>query len=135
MTTRAIETVTVLTYSSCQTCRKALRWLRDHSIAYEARAIVDAPPTIVELTAWTPASGLPIRKWLNTSGQSYRAIGKARIDSASDVELVSWLAADGKLVKRPVLVKVRSAAESDAQEMVTTVIVGFSEAAYERLVA
>jgi arsenate reductase (glutaredoxin) len=135
MTTRAIETVTVLTYSGCQTCRKALRWLRDHNIAYEARAIVDAPPTIVELTAWTPASGLPIRKWLNTSGQSYRAIGKARIDSASDVELVSWLAADGKLVKRPVLVKVRSAAESDAQEMVTTVIVGFSEAAYERLVA
>jgi arsenate reductase len=52
-----------------------------------------------------PAAGLPLRKWLNTSGQSYRALGKAKVDAATDAALRAWLSADGKLVKRPVLVR------------------------------
>jgi arsenate reductase-like glutaredoxin family protein len=59
---------------------------------------------LAELRAWIPASGLPVKKWLHTSGQSYRALGKERVDAASDAELEAWLAADGKLVKRPVMV-------------------------------
>ena len=65
-----------------------------------------------------PTSGRPIRKWLNTSGQSYRALGKAKVDAASDADIADWLTRDGKLVKRPVLV-------GD-----TGVLVGFDEAAY-----
>ena len=68
------------------------------------RPIVDEPPTAEELARWVPASGLPVRRWLNTSGQSYRALGKARVDAASDAEVTRWLTEDGKLVKRPVLV-------------------------------
>lgn len=95
----------VLAYAGCTTCKNALRWLTEQKIAHTTRPIVDEPPTTRELEAWIRASGLPVRKWLNTSGQSYRAIGKEKIDAASDAELVRWLAADGKLVKRPVLVR------------------------------
>ncbi len=94
----------VLAYSGCQTCRKALAWLAKRGIEVDVRPIVDHPPTAEELTAWIPKSGRPVRKWLNTSGQSYRALGKARVDAMSDDELVAALAADGKLVKRPVVV-------------------------------
>lgn len=94
----------VLSYAGCGTCKKALRWLDEHGVPVIVRPIVDEPPTVAELEAWIPASGLPVRKWLNTSGQSYRALGKAKVDAASDAELVRWLAADGKLVKRPVVV-------------------------------
>jgi len=96
--------VVVLAYSNCDTCRKALRWLEGHGVSALVRPIVEQPPTESELAKWIAASGLPVRKWLNTSGQSYRAIGKERIDAASDAELVRMLASDGKLVKRPVLV-------------------------------
>lgn len=105
----------VLSYSGCSTCKKALRWLADRDIAPEVRAIVDAPPTKAELAKWIPASGKPVQKWLNTSGLSYRALGKAKVDAASDADLAKWLSADGKLVKRPVLV------------VGNTVLVGFKE--------
>jgi arsenate reductase len=95
----------VLAYSGCSTCKKALAWLTANDVAYDVRPIVDEPPTKRELAAWIPASGKPVRKWLNTSGLSYRAIGKETIDRASDADLARWLAADGKLVKRPVLVR------------------------------
>jgi arsenate reductase len=94
----------VLSYAGCGTCKKALKWLDDQGIAYTLRPIVDQPPTPAELARWIPASGLPVRRWLNTSGQSYRALGKAAVDAMSDDDLVKQLAADGKLVKRPVLV-------------------------------
>jgi arsenate reductase (glutaredoxin) len=94
----------VLSYSGCQTCKKALAWLAAHGVAAEVRPIVDEPPTPAELGAWIGKSGKPVRKWLNTSGQSYRALGKAKIDAMSDADLVAALARDGKLVKRPVLV-------------------------------
>jgi arsenate reductase len=100
--------VLVLAYAGCSTCKKALAWLDARGVKHRDRPIVDAPPTLAELAEWIPASGLPVRKWLNTSGQSYRALGKARIDAATDGELAAWLAADGKLVKRPVLVHPRA---------------------------
>ena len=113
--------VLILTYSGCDTCRKALKWLEAQGVAHQVRPIVDAPPTVEELGQWIPRSGVSVRKWLNTSGQSYRALGKAKVDAASDTELVSWLAADGKLVKRPVLVTG------------STVLVGFQPDAYARV--
>jgi arsenate reductase (glutaredoxin) len=94
----------VLAYAGCDTCRKALRWLDEHGVNHTVRPIVDAPPTTAELTRWIAASGLDVRKWLNTSGQSYRALGKARVDAMTDAEVIAALTADGKLVKRPVLV-------------------------------
>ncbi len=112
MTTRTL----LLSYAGCGTCKKALRWLGENGHQTTPRAIVEQPPTPEELARWIPLSGKPVRKWLNTSGQSYRALGKAKVDAATDAQLVSWLAADGKLVKRPVLVR------GD------TVLVGFNEA-------
>jgi len=91
----------VLSYAGCSTCKKALKWLESRGIDVDVRPIVDEPPTREELEKWIPASGLPVRKWLNTSGQSYRAIGKEKIAAADDETLVRWLAED---VKRPVLV-------------------------------
>lgn len=109
----------VLAYSGCGTCKKALKWLEAHGVAYRVRPIADEPPTKAELAAWIPASGVGVRKWLNTSGQSYRAIGKDAIANATDAQIVAMLAADGKLVKRPVVVTG------------SKVLVGFDEEAYE----
>ncbi len=94
----------VLSYSGCGTCKKALQWLAQHGVKTRVRPIVEEPPTAAELALWVPRSGLSVRKWLNTSGQSYRALGKATVDAASDEQVKAWLSADGKLVKRPVLV-------------------------------
>ncbi len=110
-----------LHYANCSTCKKARAWLRDNAISVTERPIVDEPPSKAELGKWIPASGLPIRKWLNTSGQSYRAIGKVKIDAMSDAQLIEALAKDGKLVKRPVLV--------DGNR----VFVGFDPERYEKL--
>jgi arsenate reductase len=93
-----------LHYAGCSTCRKARAWLQAHGVAITERPIVEEPPTRAELAKWIPASGLPVRKWLNTSGLSYRALGKARIDAMTDAQLVDALSEDGKLVRRPVLV-------------------------------
>lgn len=109
----------VLSYDGCSTCKKALRWFAQRGIAVDVRPIVSEPPTAAELAAWIPKSGRPVRKWLNTSGQSYRALGKAAIDAASDAQVVGMLAKDGKLVKRPVVVTAGR------------VLCGFDEAAYE----
>jgi arsenate reductase len=110
--------VLVLSYSGCSTCKKALARLAKHGVDADVRPIVDAPPSAEELEAWLPKSGKPIRKWLNTSGQSYRALGKPKVDAAKDAEILRWLTQDGKLVKRPVVVA------GDR------VLVGFDEAAY-----
>ena len=102
---RANESVLLLAYAGCSTCKKAQAWLTARGVTARVRPIVDQPPTPAELDAWIAASGLPVRKWLNTSGQSYRAIGKDKVSAAADAEIAAWLAADGKLVKRPVLVR------------------------------
>lgn len=111
----------VLAYEGCTTCKKALAWLAAHKVAVTVRPIVEEPPTSAELGAWIPKSGRGVRKWLNTSGLSYRALGKAKIDALGDAEIVDLLTRDGKLVKRPVLVTKKR------------VLVGFDEAAYEEL--
>jgi arsenate reductase len=77
-----------------------------------------------------------VRKWLNTSGQSFRALGKAKIDAASDADLARWLAADGKLVKRPVVVvEVPRARVGSARGKGPKVLVGFKPDAWEALFA
>ena len=108
----------VLSYSGCSTCKKALAWLAKHGVDADVRPIVEAPPTADELGEWIPRSNRSIRKWLNTSGQSYRALGKAKVDAAKDEEILRWLTQDGKLVKRPVVVAGKH------------VLVGFDEAQY-----
>ena len=108
----------VLAYAGCSTCKNAIAWLKEHDVTHVVRPIVDQPPTVEELGGWIPASGVGVKKWLNTSGQSYRALGKPKVDAATDATLLSWLAADGKLVKRPVVV---------TKEVV---LVGFDDAAY-----
>jgi arsenate reductase len=113
----------ILHYAGCSTCRKARAWLASRGIAVTERDIVGQPPTRAELARWIPASGLPLRKWLNTSGLSYRALGKERIAAMIDVQLMDALSRDGKLVKRPVLV-------AGGQ-----VLVGFSPEAYAALQA
>ncbi len=119
--------VLVLAYAGCSTCKKALAWLTAKGIAHRVRPIVDEPPTPAELAAWIPASELPVRKWLNTSGQSFRALGRAKIDAASDADLTRWLAADGKLVKRPVVVAPLAGGRRGA----VRVLVGFKPEAWE----
>ncbi len=111
-----------LHYSGCSTCRKAKAWLKEHHADVVERPIVEAPPTRAELAVWIPASGVPVRKWLNTSGQSYRALGKERVAAMSDTQLIDALSKDGKLVKRPLLV--------DGKR----VLVGFDAAAYAKLI-
>jgi arsenate reductase len=111
----------VLHYAGCGTCKKALAWLKAHGVTPTLRPIVEEPPTAGELAKWIPASGLPARRWLNTSGLSYRALGKAKIDAMSDAEIGKRLSADGKLVRRPVLV------------LGDRVLVGFDEKAYAEL--
>lgn len=108
----------ILSYAGCGTCKKALAWLRTRGLDVTVRPIVEEPPTVAELRRWIPASGLPVRRWLNTSGQSYRAIDKAKMAAAKDDEIVRWLTKDGKLVKRPVVVTGKA------------VLVGFDEDAY-----
>ncbi len=109
----------VLSYAGCSTCKRALRWLAEHRVEVDVRSIVEAPPSADELAVWIPKSKRPVRKWLNTSGQSYRAIGKQKVDNAKDEEVLRWLTQDGKLVKRPVVVTPKH------------VIVGFDQALYE----
>lgn len=116
--------VLVLSYAACGTCKKALKWLGAHGIAYTLRDVTTQPPTKAELAEWIPRSDLPVRKWLNTSGQSYRALGKEKITQATDDTLVSWLASDGKLVKRPVVI-------AGTRGPGRRVLVGFSEETYE----
>lgn len=110
----------ILSYAGCSTCKKALKWLAAHNVNAEVRAIVEEPPTKKELAEWMPRAGLPLKKWFNTSGQSYRALDKEKVANASEAEVVSWLSKDGKLVKRPVLVTPKG------------VLVGFDEAAYAK---
>lgn len=109
----------VLSYAGCSTCKRALRWLAERGIEVAVRPIVEEPPTAAELAQWIPASGRSVRKWLNTSGASYRALGKAKVDATSDEDVATWLTRDGKLVKRPVVVVAPD-----------RVLVGFDEDAY-----
>ena len=111
-------------YPKCSTCRKAQKWLDEHGIKYEYRDIKEQNPTVEELAEWQDQSGLPMKKFFNTSGQLYRSMGlKDKLQGMSESEMLALLASDGMLVKRPILV-------SDEK-----VLIGFKEAEYEGLKA
>lgn len=92
-------------YHRCSTCQKAERWLKEHGVDYQSRPIREQPPTRAELDVWSQRSGLPVRRFFNTSGQQYKALGlKDKLDGMSREEQLELLASDGMLVKRPLLV-------------------------------
>lgn len=107
-------------YPKCSTCQKAKKWLEENQIAYEEENIVESPPSKEELRTIYEASGLPLKKFFNTSGKKYRELGlKDRIGAASEEELLELLASDGMLIKRPLA--------SDGK----SVTLGFKEEVYE----
>lgn len=111
-----------LEYPPCSTCKKARKWLDDHGIAYTARHIKENNPSYEELKLWLERSGLPIKKFFNTSGQQYKALGlKDRLPGMRVDEQLQLLATDGMLVKRPVVLT------EDG-----TILTGFREAEWEQ---
>ena len=91
-------------YSRCTTCRKAQKWLDEKGFAYELRDIKTQNPSEEELKAWIASSGLPIRRFFNTSGLQYRALSLSeKLEKMDDDEKIALLATDGMLVKRPIL--------------------------------
>ena len=108
-------------YPKCTTCQKARKWLDEHQFAYELRDIKLENPTYDELAAWHKRSGLPLRKFFNTSGLLYKSMElKDKLPGMSEEEMLRLLASDGMLVKRPLLV-------GD-----DFVLVGFKETEWER---
>ena len=92
-------------YPKCSTCQKAKQWLEDHGVSYTARHIVEENPTEQELSQWIARSGLPIKRFFNTSGLKYTALElKDKLPLMSEEEMVALLATDGMLVKRPLLI-------------------------------
>lgn len=98
--------VLVIEYPKCTTCKKAKKWLDEHGVEYVDRHIVEDNPTAAELAEWHERSGLPLRRFFNTSGMKYRELGiKAKLDAGmTDEEAYELLATDGMLVKRPLIV-------------------------------
>ena len=95
----------VLVYRKCSTCLKALKWLEDNSIIYEERPIVDRNPTYEELKEWYAKSGLPLKKFFNTSGLLYKELNlKEKLAEMSEEEQLQLLATNGMLVKRPLVI-------------------------------
>ena len=94
-----------LCYPKCSTCQKAKAWLEERGISYDLRGIKQDNPTVEELTAWYRKSGLPLKKFFNTSGLQYKALGlKDKLPEMSEADQLALLATDGMLVKRPLLV-------------------------------
>ena len=93
-----------LCYPKCTTCQKAQKWLDENKISYELRNIKEENPTAEELAQWYRDSGLPLRRFFNTSGLIYKSMDlKNKLPSMSEEEMISLLASDGMLVKRPIL--------------------------------
>ena len=101
-----MQEVLFVEYPKCSTCRKAKVWLDAHGVAYVDRDIVTDNPTAAELTEWHAKSGLPLRRFFNTSGQLYRQLNvKVQLDvGMSDAQAYDLLATNGMLVKRPIVV-------------------------------
>ena len=91
-------------YPKCSTCQKAKKWLDEHHISYELRDIKEENPGYEELAAWHQRSGLPLKRFFNTSGLLYKSMGlKDKLPGMSEEEMLQLLATDGMLVKRPLL--------------------------------
>ena len=111
-----------LEYPPCSTCKKAKNWLDDHGVAYTARHIKENNPTYEELKLWYQRSGLPLKKFFNTSGLLYKSMNlKEKLPAMSEEEQLRLLASDGMLVKRPLVV------------LEDTVLTGFREAEWQKL--
>ena len=109
-------------YPPCSTCQKAKKWLDSHGLTYTDRHIKNEKPTYEELKSWYAASGLPLKKFFNTSGLLYKSLGlKDKLPTMTEEEQLQLLASDGMLVKRPIVV-------TDS-----TVLVGFKETQWESL--
>lgn len=113
-----------LEYPKCSTCKKAKKWLDEHQVAYDDRHIVEENPTFEELKDWYGRSGMPLKKFFNTSGMLYKEMKlKDKLPTMSEEEQLRLLATNGMLVKRPLIV--------DGN----TVITGFKEAEWsEKLI-
>ncbi|MGI6257306.1 MAG: arsenate reductase family protein [Anaerovoracaceae bacterium] len=95
----------VYCYSKCTTCKKALKWMDEQGISYELKDIKGEHPDKESLTKWYEMSGLPLKRFFNTSGIQYRELGlKDKLKEMSEEEQLSLLATDGMLVKRPLVV-------------------------------
>ena len=117
-----MEKFTFLHYPKCGTCRKAQKWLDENGISYEPRLIVEDHPNAEELKKWIGQSGLPLKKFFNTSGVVYKEMNlKDKLPTMSEDEQIELLASNGKLVKRPLMV-------SESQ-----VLVGFKQEEWEGL--
>lgn len=111
--------LTVYHYPNCSTCKKALAWLAANKVAHTAIDIVKSPPTTAQLAAAARLAGVPVKQMFNIAGVSYREGDfKAKLPAMTDAQAFAALAADGKLIKRPLAV-------SD-----TAALVGFREAAW-----
>ena len=107
-------------YPKCTTCKRAKKWLDEHQISYEARDIKENNPSLEELKEWYQRSGLPLKRFFNTSGMLYKEMKlKDKLPEMSEDEQLALLASDGMLVKRPIVVTKES------------VLVGFKEAQWE----
>ena len=92
-------------YPKCSTCQKAKKWLDGNNIEYQPRDIKLDHPTYEELTAWYRLSGLPLKRFFNTSGLLYKSLDlKNKLPEMTEEEMLSLLATDGMLVKRPLLI-------------------------------
>ena len=112
----------LLCYPRCTTCQKAKKWLDENKIKYEDRDIAVNNPNQKELKEWHRKSGLPLKKFFNTSGLKYKELGlKDKIPNMTDDEMYKLLASDGMLVKRPLVIK------GD------TVLIGFKEEEWKEL--
>lgn len=117
-----MEKYTFLHYPACGTCRKAKKWLDENQVSYNSRLIVEDNPTEEELKVWIAKSGLPLKKFFNTSGVIYKELNlKDKLPTMSDEEQIKLLASNGKLVKRPLMV---------SEDMV---LVGFKEEEWNNL--
>lgn len=115
--------ITVYQYPGCSTCKKALKWLDAQGLDYQTVHLVEQTPSKKQLADLHARSGLPVRKFFNTSGNSYRNGGfKEKLDQMSDAQAFAALAADGMLIKRPIL------------EAGDKVLVGFKEADWQTTV-
>ena len=109
-------------YPPCSTCQKAKKWLDAHGLSYTERHIKEDNPTYEELKAWWERSGMPLKKFFNTSGLLYKSMQlKEKLPTMTEEEQLRLLATDGMLVKRPIIV---------TDELILT---GFREAEWEKL--
>ena len=107
-------------YPKCTTCKRAKKWLDEHQISYEERDIKENNPSLEELKEWYQRSGLPLKRFFNTSGMLYKEMKlKDKLPEMSEEEQLELLATDGMLVKRPIVVTKER------------VLVGFKEAQWE----